>query len=111
MSSADAMSAAYGAIARRAWDRNRARAAELDRIIAGWTHSDPATRQGQEHARSVAHSLRGSAGTLGHDEASRAAAELETLLGGPPQDGDVGVFAALIARIDAALATEPVRES
>lgn len=111
MSSAEAMTSAYEAIARKAWDKNRARAAELSRLIAEWTPADPPTSEGQERARAVAHSLRGSAGTFGHDDASRAAEELETLLGRPAQTGDFDAFAPLMARIHAALASEPVLES
>jgi chemotaxis protein histidine kinase CheA len=111
MSSADAMTAAYEAIARKAWDKNRARAAELSSLLADWTPMDPLASEGLERARAVAHSLRGSAGTFGHNDASRAAEELETLLGGPAQDGDVGMAAALMVRIHTALASEPVLES
>ncbi len=110
MSSADAMAAAYEAIARKAWDKNRARAAELSTLLE-WTPAGPPTNEGLQRARAVAHSLRGSAGTFGHDEASRAAEDLETLLGRPAQDCKFDTFAALMVRIHAALASEPVLES
>lgn len=108
MSATESMMTAYEAIARKAWDTNRARAAELSNLIAEWSRTGACTPAQREHARAVAHSLRGSAGTFGHEVASRAAGELETLLAAPGRDGESGVVGVLLARIDAGLVSGPV---
>ena len=110
MSSAESMTTAFEAIAQKAWATNRARVAELTTLIAEWRRVGELTAEQREHAGTLAHSLRGSAGTFGHDEASSAAGELETLLSRSGQDGQPERFAVIIERIDAALACGPVLE-
>ena len=73
MSSPDAMAGAYQALAQRAWDTNRARVRELTAVLDAWRNSGALTAEGREQGRSLAHSLRGSAGTFGHDQAAAAA--------------------------------------
>lgn len=110
MSSAESMTTTYAALAWKAWDTNRARAAELKSLITEWDRTGACTTEQRQHAGAIAHSLRGSAGTFGHVEASRAAEELVTLLAPPRQDDEPGQLVVLMARIDEGLASEPVLE-
>jgi len=96
---------AFQALAMRAWTSNRARAATLADLVAQCPQAGLLTGEQREQARAIAHSLRGSAGTFGHDAAASAAGELQDLLaGGGP--ASVDVVAALVSRIEAHL-TEP----
>ncbi len=109
MSSVDAMGAAYAALAQRAWDSNRSRASELNALLAQWRSLGGLTAEHLERVRSVAHSLRGSAGTFGHDRAADAAEELEELLLTEPAPR-LDVVAGLVERVDLALAEAPELE-
>ena len=100
------MGAAYAALARRAWDTNRARASELNALLTQWRSLGELTAEQLERVRSVAHSLRGSAGTFGHDRAAEAAEELEELLLTEPAPS-LDVVAGLVERVDLGLAEEP----
>ena len=106
MSPSDAIVDAYQRLAQRAWDTNRARAGELIALLDGWRRGGAFSAEEWERGRWVAHSLRGSAGTFGHNEAADAAAHLEELLVGttPPR---LDVVADLIAHIDRALGKPP----
>ena len=104
-SSADAMNTAYRTLAHRAWDTNRARAAELAALVSAWGRAGVLAAEQRERGRSIAHSLRGSAGTFGHEAAADAAEELEELLIGDAQP-QLDLVADLVAQIDFAL-TEP----
>lgn len=106
MNSADPMTTAYAALARRAWDTNRGRAAELTALVADWRRAGVLTAAQQEHGRAVAHSLRGSAGTFGHEAAADAAGELQELFIADLRPG-LDVAAELVDRIDRALAEPP----
>ena len=107
MGSADAMNTAYRTLAHRAWDTNRARAAELAALVAEWGRSGVVAAEQREHGRSIAHSLRGSAGTFGHDGAADAADELERILASESGDLPLDVVESLVARIEAALTDAP----
>lgn len=106
MSPADAVTGAYQRLAQRAWETNRARAGELTALLNQWRRGGALSAEQLERGRSVAHSLRGSAGTFGHDEAADAAEHLEQLLVGNPQPR-LDAAADLIARIDRALGKPP----
>lgn len=110
MSAADALESAQRAITVRAWQTNRARAAELAGLAADWRRSGVLTAEGRARARAVAHSIRGSAGTFGYPDASLAAEELEATLDAVAADGSPNLVEALVDRIHAALAREPGRE-
>lgn len=100
------MGAAHAALAQRAWDTNRSRASELNALLAQWRSLGGLTAEHLVRIRSVAHNLRGSAGTFGHDRAADAAGELEELLliePAPPLD----VVTGLVERVDLALAEAP----
>ena len=107
MSSSDLLGSAFQALAHRAWDTNRARAAELAGLLADWQQAGELSAEHHERARVVAHSLRGSAGTFGHAPASDAAAELQELLSATatPQ---IDVVSGLVERIEAALEQAPL---
>ena len=107
MSSPDAMNDAFQALARRAWESNRARAAELNDVLARWRGAGELTDEQRERGRAVAHSLRGSAGTFGHDRAADLATELEELLVATAEEPELAVVQGLIEQIDAALAAAP----
>lgn len=107
MSSADAMNAVYQALAQRAWDTNRTRAAELAAMVTEWGRAGVLAPEQREHGRSVAHSLRGSAGTFGHDGAAGAADELERMLASTSDDPALSVIENLVARIEEALSQAP----
>lgn len=106
MSAPDAIAGAYHALAQRAWDTNRARLRELTTVLDEWRSVGVLGAERRDRGRSLAHSLRGSAGTFGHDQAAEAADELQTLLLGEavPQLDDVAV---LVERIDHGLAEPP----
>lgn len=106
MSSPDAMAGAYQALAQRAWDTNRARLKELTAVLDAWRGAGVLGAEERDRGRSVAHSLRGSAGTFGHHQAAEAADELQKLLlaGATPRLDDV---TALVERIDRGLAEPP----
>jgi len=108
MSASDLLDA-YQALARRAWDTNRARSVELSAVLAEWQQSGTLADDQRERARVVAHSLRGSAGTFGHAEAAESAGELQELLSaeGAPS---IDVVASLVGRIETALEQDPVLE-
>lgn len=110
MSSADPVDAAYQALARRAWDTNRGRAGELAAIVTEWRRAGVLTAEQRESGRSVAHGMRGSAGTFGHDRAARAAEELEELLSSAVDEALLDVVERLLARIEAALTEAPKLE-
>ncbi|MFT4294928.1 MAG: Hpt domain-containing protein [Micropruina sp.] len=107
----EVMNNAYQALAQRAWDSNRVRAGELAALVTDWRRTGVMDADQRERGRSVAHSLRGSAGTFGHDGAAVAAEELEHLLASgsgtvPPLD----VVENLVERIDRELALAPQLE-
>ncbi len=105
MTSPEVMADAYRALAQRAWIANRARAEQLIAWLGNWRSAGMLAADGREHGRAVVHSLRGSAGTFGHEAAADAAEELEELLLGDAQPR-LDVVADLVAQIDLAL-TEP----
>lgn len=107
MSSVESMGAAHRALAERAWDSNRTRAAELTVLVDDWRRSGRWTPDQRERARSVAHSLRGSAATFGHEHASDVAEQLEELLASAPHEARLDTVVDLVERIDEALAQEP----
>lgn len=107
MSTAEAMNTAYRTLAQRAWDTNRARATELVALVAEWGRTGILASEQRERGRSVAHSLRGSAGTFGHDDAADAADELEQLLAAAAGDPSLGAVQNLVARIEEALSQAP----
>lgn len=106
MSPSDAILGAYHRLAQRAWDTNRARAGELIALLDRWRRGGALSAEERERGRLVAHSLRGSAGTFGHNEAADAAKRLEEMLVGTAQPR-LDVVAELIARIDRALGKPP----
>ncbi len=106
-SSADAMNTAYRTLAHRAWDTNRARAAELAALVSAWCRAGVLAAEQRERGRSIAHSLRGSAGTFGHDDAADAADELERILASESGNPSLDVVEDLVARIEAALTQAP----
>lgn len=110
MSSAESMSAAYRALAHKAWDANRTRAAELTALVTEWRRTGGVTAEQRQQGRSVAHNLRGSAGTFGHDLASSAAERLEQILASVPEEAPLDVVEDLVERIHGALAREPEAE-
>lgn len=103
--STDPMAVAYASLAGRAWRSNRGRAAELAAMVEEWRRAGPPSTERWERMRELAHSLRGSTGTFGHDAAADAAEELEELLidDARPQ---LGVVVDLVTQIEQAL-TEP----
>ena len=109
MSAGDAVADAYAALARRAWVRNRARADELTHLIEEWRTTAALPDERRERVRELAHSLRGSAGTFGHDHAAQAAEALEELLvsGGPPR---LDTVADMVAMIHLGLVEPPAPE-
>ena len=107
MSPTDAMNTAYQALAQRAWDTNRTRAAELAALVTAWGRTGVLAAEQRERGRSIAHSLRGSAGTFGHDDAADAADELERILASESGDLPLDVVESLVARIEAALTDAP----
>ena len=102
----EAMASAYAAIAQRAWATNRARAAELDQVVAGWRSSGTLSSPERGRLRELAHTLHGSAGTFGHRQVAEAAAALEALLASDPQPALEAVSQA-VARISLGLADPP----
>ena len=109
MNPGEAVTSAYAALAQRAWMSNRARAAELTRLVDSWQTAGGLPHEGREQVREIAHSLRGSAGTFGHDRAAEAAQALELLLvtEHAPQ---LAVVADLVAQIHVGLADPPVAQ-
>jgi len=105
VTSPEVMADAYRALAQRAWTSNRARAEQLIAWLGDWRSAGMLAAEGREHGRAVVHSLRGSAGTFGHEAAADAAEELEELLIGDAQP-QLDLVADLVAQIDFAL-TEP----
>lgn len=99
------MDAVYRTLANRAWETNRGRAAELAELVAEWHRAGALAGERREHGRALAHSLRGSAGTFGHDAAADAADELERLL--VAGEVSVEVVGELVARIEADLSRAP----
>lgn len=102
----DAIAEVYQRLAQRAWDANRDRVGELTAVLAEWRRRGELSAGGLNRGRAVAHSLRGSAGTFGHDEAAEAAEDLEELLVGPAEPR-LDVAADLVARINRALEEPP----
>lgn len=107
MSSPDAMNAAFQKLALRAWDTNRARASELSALVVEWGRAGVLLAEHRERGRSVAHTLRGSAGTFGHQDAADAADELEQILAGTAGEASLDVVEPLVARIETALTRSP----
>ena len=107
MDPAEAMNTAYRSLAQRAWDTNRARATELAALVIEWSSTGVLASEQRERGRSVAHSLRGSAGTFGHDVAADAADELEQILASTSGDPSLNVVENLVARIEEALSQAP----
>lgn len=106
MTSPDPLAAAYRTLARRARDTNLARAAELGAIVEAWREAGSLSDAQRRKGRDLAHGLRGSAGTFGHEAASRTADELEDMLA----DGEtphLDQVAALLDRISEELAHAP----
>ncbi|HMR21031.1 MAG TPA: Hpt domain-containing protein [Micropruina sp.] len=103
--SENGMDAVYRTLANRAWETNRGRAAELAELVAEWDRTGALAAERREHGRALAHSLRGSAGTFGHDAAADAADELERLL--VAGEVSVEVVGELVARIEADLSRAP----
>ena len=99
------MGAVYRTLANRAWETNRGRAAELAALVAEWRRTGALAAEQRERGRAVAHSLRGSAGTFGHDVAADAADDLERLL--VAGKTSVDVVSELVARIEADLSCAP----
>lgn len=106
MTASDAIAEVYQKLAQRAWDVNRVRVGELAAVLAEWRRRGELSISGLNRGRAVAHSLRGSAATFGHDEAAEAAEDLEELLVGQAQP-QLEVAADLVARIDRALKGPP----
>ncbi len=107
MSPTDAMNTAYQALAQRAWDTNRTRAGELAALVTAWGRTGVLAAEQRERGRSIAHSLRGSAGTFGHDDAADAADELERILASTAADPSRDTVEKLVVRIEAALSQAP----
>ena len=103
----DALAAAYRALARSAWDANLARATELAALLAAWHDAGRLTDEQRQRAKAVAHGLRGSAGTFGHERASAAAGELEGMLASAPAAGPPDAALSLMRQIHDALAQKP----
>jgi len=102
----DAVTDAYAALTERAWVSNRSRADELSSLVGQWRATGAIPADGRQHARDIAHSLRGSAGTFGHHRAAEAAESLEQLLvDGHPVHLDA--VADLIATIGLGLSEPP----
>ena len=110
MSPGESMRAAHRALARKAWKANKARAEELTALAAEWRRTRVLTAEQRQHARALAHGLRGSAGTFGHELASRAAEQLEQILTFVPDEASLDVVQELIDRVASALAREPELE-
>ena len=107
MSSPEELASAYRALAHRAWATNRARAAELTALVAQWRDAGEIAAEPRERGRAVAHSLRGSAGTFGHDRAASAAEKLDRILASSDETPELDVVADLVGQIDRALAQAP----
>ncbi len=67
-----------------AWRTNHARADELGNIAAAVREQGTLTPDQRERATSLAHHLRGSAGTFGHAAVAVSAERIERLLRGMP---------------------------
>lgn len=77
---ADGFGESFRALRLNAWDRNVERARALRRFSDTWRATGMVGGEDLRGAIAVAHSLRGSAGTFGDDEASQAALAIEQLL-------------------------------
>ncbi|MFT4216331.1 MAG: Hpt domain-containing protein [Micropruina sp.] len=106
MTAPDPMATAYEALAQRAWDSNRERAAELSTLVADWRATGVLTEERRERARWLGHSVRGSAGTFGHQRAADAADQLQSLLHAEDRPS-LNVVAGLVEQIEQALAEPP----
>jgi HPt (histidine-containing phosphotransfer) domain-containing protein len=99
---------AFRRLVDRAWNRNRERAATLAAIVEEWQRSGGVNPETRDQARAVAHTVVGSAGTLGHPRGAAVAAQLESDLidadaAGPVPDRAVE----LVRRLNQELALPP----